>query len=457
MTVTAVFGVHWGDEGKGKVIDALLEHERYNIVARWNGGDNAGHTVVTDEFGKVALHLTPSGILHKNTINVIGNGVVVNLQSLVDEINGLREKGIVVTPDRLVLSDRAHLILPHYLDVEKRKEVTRKIGTTGRAIGIAYTLKPDRIGVRVCDLLDSGSYFKDQIAKNVEENGLNLNPETVLEHQRALLKKLLEYLRIENTVYFFQRNSGADILLEGAQGVLLDVDAGTYPYVTSSNASPAGAYTGLLGIPRIDRLIGVMKGAYITRVGGGPFPTALITEDEIDEVAEDIKRSDWEELTSNDLIGTKQGDRLSIAKYLRVKGHEYGTTTGRPRRTGWQDLVATKYALAVAGVGTNQADVELALTKLDVGDSLPEINICLSYKRGGVESEEFPSSISLLEEVDPIYEKQKGWEKPTNGVTRYRALPSMTRMLIDFLEDDLNVPVRIISNGPSRREIIYKN
>lgn len=447
MTVTAVFGVHWGDEGKGKIVDVMAKD--YNIVARWNGGDNAGHTVVTDEYGRVALHLVPSGILHKGKVSVIGNGEVVNLQSLLNEIEGLKEKSVEVTPDSLVLSDRAHLILPYYRDIEAKKESTRKIGTTGRGIGVAYTFKPDRVGARVLDLLDSGGSFIEKVKIHAEENRLRLNPEELLESQRELLGRLEHYLNISDTVEFFGRNGGANILLEGAQGVLLDIDAGTYPYVTSSNASPGGAYTGCLGIPRIDRFIGVMKAPYVTRVGAGPFPTELGTE----EAIKDARRGQ-EEITAGDMEKIRRGDPLATAKYLRVRGGEYGTTTERPRRNGWQDLVAAKYAFDVSGNPSHIGGVMLALTKLDVADGLPQINVCTAYRRGDKNLPSFPSDTNLLNEVEPIYEELEGWSENTKGVTRYDKLPRSAQNLARFLENSLHIPVYMISTGPNRKEVL---
>lgn len=282
MTITAVVGAQWGDEGKGKIVDLLAE--KYNIVARWNGGNNAGHTVITDDGKTLAFHNIPSGMRHKQVINVIGNGEVVNLQSLLEEIENLRSKGVEVTPDRLVLSESAHLILPYYTEIEKRQEATRQIGTTGRAIGPAYTFKPDRTGIRVLDLLDSGKSFLQNVRHHAEEHELRVNPEELLDLQRSLLEQLKQYLKIEDTVEFFRKNKGANILLEGAQGILLDVDAGTYPYVTSSNPIPGGAYAGCLGIPTIDNVLLVMKAGYVTRVGHGPFLTEMGTEKDIESV-----------------------------------------------------------------------------------------------------------------------------------------------------------------------------
>ncbi len=447
MTVDAVYGVHWGDEGKGKIIDTMIEQGNYSVVARWNGGDNAGHTIVTEQFGKVALHLIPSGILHKGVINVMGNGEVINLQSLVDEIEMLRGKGVEVTPERLLLSDRSHLILPYYKDVEKSKEETRKIGTTGRGIGVTYMMKSDRVGVRVVDLLDGGTKFVEKVKIHAEEHKIEVDPHKLLESQRNLLKELERSLKIGDTVDFFSRRRGADVLLEGAQGLLLDVDAGTYPYVTSSNASPNGAYIGCMGIPRIDRVIGVMKAAYITRVGGGPFPTELGTELSIADA-----RNGKEILTDSDTTKVKEGDSTTIGKFLRINGGEYGTTTGRPRRTGWQDIVATKYSLDVAG-RPNDFSSMIVLTKLDVADGLDNLKVCTGYGVDGTVLSRFPTDTARLERVEPVYEHLTGWGE-TRGLRSERDLPQNTRNYIRFLESRLGVHVAMISTGPDRNDIM---
>ena len=230
MTVTAVFGVHWGDEGKGKIIDFLVN--KYDIVARWNGGNNAGHTVVTKEHGSIALHFVPSGIVHEEKINVMGNGEIVNLESLLYEIEDIRKAGIEVNPDKLVLSERSNLIMPYYKDIEKKIEEKAKIGTTGRGIGVTFAKHRDRTGLRIIDLLNDETEFKRKVQMHSDEYELKLDPEKIYQEQTRFLNELKKYLRVENTVDFFRRNRGANILLEGAQGVLLDIDAGTYPYVT---------------------------------------------------------------------------------------------------------------------------------------------------------------------------------------------------------------------------------
>ncbi len=449
MTVTAVVGAHWGDEGKGKIVDCLAE--KYNIVARWNGGNNAGHTVVTEDGKSLAFHNVPSGMRHKQVVNVIGNGEVVNLQSLLEEIEDLRSKGVEVIPDRLVLSDSTHLILPYYIELEKRQEATRKIGTTGRAIGPTYTFKPDRTGIRVLDLLNSGRDFLKNVRHHLEEHGIIVNSEELLESQRRLLKQLQQYLKIEDTVEFFRRNKGANILLEGAQGILLDVDAGTYPYVTSSNPIPGGAYAGCLGIPTIDNVFLVMKTGYVTRVGHGPFPTEMGTEKDIEGV-----RKGEEQLTEEDVERAKQGNPVSLAKYHRFRGGEYGTTTGRPRRTGYQDLVAAGYSRDVSNVTKGIGSMRVVLTKLDVSDGLLSLKVCTSYKQNGTLSKRFPRD-SQLGEVEPIYEELEGWDENTRGLTSYSQLPSAAQRFVRFLETSLGMSASLISTGPGRKEIIDRS
>lgn len=470
MTVTAVFGVHWGDEGKGKIIDFLVN--KYDIVARWNGGNNAGHTVVTKERGSIALHFVPSGISHEGKINVMGNGEIVNLESLLYEIADIKKAGIEVNPDKLVLSERSHIILPYYKDIEKRIEEKTKIGTTGRGIGVTFSKHRDRTGLRIIDLLNDKDEFERKVQMHSEEYELNLDPEKIYLTQMKYLTELEKYLRIENTVDFFRRNKGADILLEGAQGVLLDIDAGTYPYVTSSNSSPGGAYTGCMGIPKIDNVIGVMKAGYITRVGGGPFPTELggkQSETYCEEKSHNLK-------FELDLYGVPFTENNGKIKYdhnhekilelmksenpflkgigLRLAGEEYGATTGRPRRTGWQDLVATAYSLAVSGSVVSPDKKSLFLTKLDVSDNFEYLDVCVGYDIDGVQTDVFPSDVKTLVKSKPVYERLKGWNEGIREVKKYSDLPRNGRNYVGFLERKLSVPVIMIGNGPDRTEII---
>jgi adenylosuccinate synthase len=470
MTVTAVFGVHWGDEGKGKIVDLLVKD--YDIVARWNGGNNAGHTVVTGEFGKIALHFLPSGISHKGKINVIGNGEIVNLQSLLDEIKIVENASIKVTPENLVLSERSQLIMPYYTDIEKKQERIFHIGTTGRGIGTTYAKQRERTGLRVIDIFNEDE-FKRKVQVHSEEHRLKLDPKKVFEEHLSLIGKLQEHLIIENTVYFFRRHIGANILLEGAQGALLDIDAGTYPYVTSSNPSPGGAYNGCSGIPRIDKAIGVMKAGYVTRVGSGPFPTELggrKSEDYCDDknhvliyelesygipfTVENRNNVKYDHHHKRIIELMNSDDAFLKGIGMRLFGEEYGATTGRPRRTGCQDLVATAYSLLFSGNVVNHENISLALTKLDVSDVLPHIDICTGYMIDGVETDLFPSDEITLRRCEPIYEELSGWKEDIRGIKKYSQLPKNARAYVEKLERKLSVRAMLIGTGPDRTEII---
>ncbi|MBI2076650.1 MAG: adenylosuccinate synthase [Candidatus Aenigmarchaeota archaeon] len=431
MTTTAVYGVHFGDEGKGKIVDFLARD--YDIVARWNGGDNAGHTVET-RHSKIALHLVPSGILYKGKTNVIGNGVVINLASLKREIEWLISNGIAVSKDSLMISDMAHLILPYYSAIEEKKELTRKIGTTKKGIGVAYALKHDRSGIRLADIEDSDT-FEERVKIHAGEYGLDIDAKSILSEQLSLLEWIRQHATIADTVKFFRENRTANILLEGAQGFFLDVDAGTYPFVTSSHASPAGAYSGCLGIKKIDNIIGVMKACYITRVGSGPFVT------ELGNIVDDKKES----------VELNEDDDDSVGKYIRVEGREYGTTTGRPRRTGWQDIVATKHSVDAANIGSS---FSLALTKIDVLNGLKKIKACTEYRTGNKVMGHFPSSSRELVKCRPVY-REFPWA-PTDGVTEFEKLPPQTRDYLDFLETETGARIGIVSTGPRRDELIVR-
>lgn len=434
MVTTAIYGVHFGDEGKGKIVDYLAND--YDIVARWNGGDNAGHTVQT-QTSKIALHLVPSGILHKGKTNVIGNGVVINLASLKKEVEWLISNGIDVNRDSLIISDMAHLILPYYSVIEEKKELARKIGTTKKGIGVAYSLKHDRSGIRLADM-DDNNTFEDRVKIHADEYGLNIDAKSILSEQLSLLNWVKQHATISDTVKFFRENRNSNILLEGAQGFFLDVDAGTYPFVTSSHASPAGAYIGCLGIKRIDNVIGVMKACYITRVGSGPFVT------ELGDMTDASSREEPEKLD--------EGDDASVGKYIRVKGREYGTTTGRPRRTGWQDLVATRHSVDVANIGSNFL---LALTKIDVVDGMKKIRVCTKYKIDDRTLDHVPRSNHEMIKCRPLY-RDFPWS-PTNGIAEFEKLPQTARDYLEFLEAETGVRIGLISTGPKRDELIVRN
>ena len=418
---TVVLGAQWGDEGKGKITDWLAEDA--DVVARYQGGGNAGHTIVIGEETFV-LHLIPSGILRGNTQCVIGNGVVIALEELFEEIDLLQQRGINVNSDNLLISSRAHLIFPYHRSVERLQETSGsdKIGTTLRGIGPSYTDKMNRLaGIRVADLLEF-DLFQKKIEHNLDAKshvlsqvGDDLSVDEILSTYGAYADRLRPHV-IETPEFLHQSLvSGKRLLLEGAQGTLLDVDFGTYPYVTSSNTTVGGVCTGLGLPPRsIDRVLGVAK-AYVTRVGGGPFPTEMETE---------------------------------VGEEIRQIGAEFGATTGRPRRCGWQDLFALRYATNLNGF------TDLVLTKIDVLDSLTEIQVCIGYERNGKLLSSFPSSLSILDECVPVYETLPGWKQQTSEAQKYDDLPSAAQDYIDYISKFLKVPVSVISVGPKRRQTL---
>ena len=418
MPNTILMGAQWGDEGKGKVIDVLTSQA--DVVVRFQGGSNAGHTVIA-EGKKYVLHLIPSGILHEGKQCVIGNGVVMDPFDLMKEIDMLRGYGI--TPDgRLFISDRAHMVMRWHraLDAadEARRPEGKKIGTTGRGIGPTYGAKMGRTGLRVGDLLAPG--FLDQVRDETGRTNVTLTawgaPTLDVEQTVADYREMVEALRpyITDTVLFVNQadRAGKSVLLEGAQGTMLDIDFGTYPFVTSSNPTAGGACTGSgLSPRRVDRVVGVIK-CYTTRVGAGPFPTEL-----------------------NDAMGEQ----------LRQKGGEFGATTGRPRRCGWFDAVVGRYAAMVNGVDF------WAMTKLDVLDELPTIKICTAYRRDdGVVYETFPADLAALERCVPVYEEVPGWMEPTSHITRYEDLPEKARAYVERLVALIGGKLGILSVGPAR-------
>ncbi len=417
----AVLGAQWGDEGKGKIVDLLTP--QFSLVARYQGGHNAGHTVYVNG-AKFILRLIPSGILHPGVTCVIGNGVVIDPQALFAEIDELARNGID-TRNRIVVSDKAHLILPYHRDLDLLSEARRgerKIGTTSRGIGPAYEDKIARRGIRVGDLADATG-LEQNVRDNVTARNRLVQDSTM--DWNVVLAQLLEHaermrpmVRDVSVMLDVATKSGQAILFEGAQGTLLDVDHGTYPYVTSSNASIGGVCTGL-GIPpkAIGRVLGVAK-AYATRVGEGPFPTELFGE---------------------------MGNRL------RETGSEYGAVTGRPRRCGWYDAVAVRYATRINGLDG------LALTKLDVLDGLDHIDICTAYRFGGRTLTDFPSDIGQLAQCEPVYESLPGWSAPTKGVRRFDALPDAARRYIARLEEVSGVRASIVSTGSERDHTIVRD
>jgi adenylosuccinate synthase len=416
----AVLGAQWGDEGKGKIVDLLTPH--FSIVARFQGGHNAGHTVYADGT-KFVLRLIPSGILHAGVTCIIGNGLVVDLPALFAEVDELTKAGIDVA-SRLVISDKAHLILPYHRDLDLLSEARRgerKIGTTSRGIGPAYEDKIARRGIRVCDLMDPVG-LEQNIRDNVTARNRLVQDSTM--DWRAVFDQLLVYgqrlrpwVRDVSLMLADAMRAGQSILFEGAQGTLLDIDHGTYPYVTSSNATIGGVCTGLGVGPRaIDAVMGVVK-AYTTRVGEGPLPTELSGE---------------------------MGSRL------RDSGNEYGAVTGRPRRCGWYDAVAVRYGARINGLDA------LALTKLDVLDGLDRIDICTEYRCGSRKLAEFPSDIGQLAACEPVYESMPGWSSPTKGVRRFEDLPDAARRYIARLEEVSGVRAALVSTGSERDDTIFR-
>jgi len=416
----AVLGAQWGDEGKGKIVDLLTPN--FSIVARYQGGHNAGHTVYANG-RKFVLRLLPSGILHDGITCVIGNGVVIDPQALFAEIDELAAAGIDIG-NRLIVSDKAHLILPYHRELDLLSEARRgerKIGTTSRGIGPAYEDKIARRGVRVGDLANQAA-----LAEAVEHNVAARNrliAESTMDAAVVLAELGRAWARMKPwvtdvSVYLAAaRRDGRAIMFEGAQGTLLDIDHGTYPYVTSSNATIGGVCTGLGVGPRaIDKVLGVAK-AYTTRVGEGPLPTELTGE---------------------------------IGNRLRETGQEFGAVTGRPRRCGWYDAVAVRYAARVNGLDA------LALTKLDVLDGLPELQVCTSYRCHGAILTEMPGELAQLAACEPIYETLAGWSQPTRGVQEYGDLPAEARAYIARLEEITGVPAAIVSTGSGRDETIFR-
>jgi adenylosuccinate synthase len=417
----AVLGAQWGDEGKGKIVDLLTPN--FSIVGRYQGGHNAGHTVYANG-RKFVLRLLPSGILHAGITCVIGNGVVVDPTALFDEIDELGRAGIAIG-DRLLISDKAHLILPYHRELDRLSEARRgerKIGTTSRGIGPAYEDKIARRGIRVGDLANPAA-LEDAVRHNVEARN-RLIAESTMDWRQVLDDLARAWARMQpwvTDVSLFlarARQAGRSIMFEGAQGTLLDIDHGTYPYVTSSNATVGGICTGLgIGLRAIDNVLGVAK-AYTTRVGEGPLPT---------------------ELTG------PIGDRL------RESGQEFGAVTGRPRRCGWYDAVAVRYAVRINGLDA------LALTKLDVLDGLPELQVCTAYTCQGKTLTEMPGDVTHLAACEPIYETLPGWNAPTRGVRSYDQLPREARAYIARLEEITGVPAAIVSTGSGREETILRD
>ncbi|XP_068668498.1 adenylosuccinate synthetase 2, chloroplastic-like [Aristolochia californica] len=423
--VSGVLGCQWGDEGKGKLVDILAQH--FDVVARCQGGANAGHTIYNSEGKKFALHLVPSGILNEDTLCVIGNGVVVHLPSLFKEIDGLKSNG-VSCHGRILVSDRAHLLFDFHQVVDglRESELAKSfIGTTKRGIGPCYSSKVIRNGIRVCDLRHMDT-FPDKLDNLLSDaalrfKGFNYTPD-ILRDEVEKYKRFAQRLEpfIADTVHVMNESilQKKKILVEGGQATMLDIDFGTYPFVTSSSPSAGGICTGLGIAPRtLGDLIGVVK-AYTTRVGSGPFPTEILGE-------------------SGDL--------------LRVAGMEFGTTTGRPRRCGWLDIVALKYCCEINGFSS------LNLTKLDVLSELPEIKLGVAYRQiDGEVLESFPADLHVLENVQVAYEDVPGWQTDISSIRNYRDLPLAARQYIEKIEELVGIPIHYIGVGPGRDALIVK-
>ncbi len=417
-----IIGAQWGDEGKGKIVDILARDA--DFVVRYQGGSNAGHTVINEQ-GTYIFHLIPSGILYRRTTCVIGNGVVVDPGSLIEEMDQLQAKGIVIGKN-FAVSRRAHLILPYHKALDRASEQSkglRKIGTTGRGIGPSYADKMARVGIRTGDLLNPPLF-----RKKLEENLVEMNwflerlykvetfqVDKVFDQYMGYADRLKSYL--VDTVVLLNRaiEKNKTVLFEGAQGTHLDVDFGTYPYVTSSSASAGGACTGTgVGPTMIDAVLGIAK-AYTTRVGSGPFPTELTDE---------------------------------VGQGLQERGREFGSTTGRARRCGWFDAVLVRQAVQVNGLSS------LAVTKLDVLDGCKELKLCVGYRHGGVLYKEMPSDLDVLTHCEPVYQRMKGWTASTTGATAYKQLPAEAKRYLARIEELAQCRIDMISTGSKRTETI---
>ncbi|MCX5667487.1 MAG: adenylosuccinate synthase [Candidatus Omnitrophica bacterium] len=418
MPNTVIVGAQWGDEGKGKVIDIYAK--KADIVVRYQGGNNAGHTVVIGKDSFV-LHLIPSGILHRGKVCVIGNGVVVDPKALLEEIATLESKGIKIGK-RLLVSRDAHVIFPYHRKLDELREAKKKkIGTTKKGIGPCYADKVARLGIRFVDLLNE-KVFKDKLNENLEEknpvfsriyNVKGYSFDELYEEYSGYAGRIKKYI-CDTTVFLNESISKRkSVLFEGAQGTLLDVDHGTYPFVTSSNSTSGGASTGTgVGPNKIDKVIGVVK-AYTTRVGEGPFPTEF----------------------SDDLM-----------ERIRTKGKEFGATTGRPRRCGWFDSIVVKHSVMVNGID------EIVVTKLDVLDDLDRLKICTAYKYDGCVYKDFPSDIEVLSNCEPVYEELPGWNRDTTGITSYSRLPKSAKNYLKRIQKLLSVKIALISVGSERKQ-----
>ena len=423
--IIAVIGAQWGDEGKGKIVDLLTEH--FDVVVRYQGGHNAGHSVkIGDQF--FVLHLLPSGIVHQGKICVLGNGMVIEPKAFFEEADRLQEQGLEVTPERVKISSRAHLILPYHRALDHTSEErlgNERVGTTLRGIGPAYEDKAGRRGIRVADALVP-EVLRARIERNLEDanriiiayGGQGLDGEQIFAETACVVERLAPF--IADTAHFLNQAaiSGRSILLEGAQATLLDVDHGTYPFVTSSSTIAGGACVGTgLAPNRLSGVLGIVR-TYTTRVGEGPFPTEML-----------------------------EGE-AELGQLIRERGREYGASTGRPRRCGWFDAFATRYAAEINGFSS------VALTKLDVLDALDEIKVCTGYRLDGGLLETFPAVSQDLRRIEPVYATLPGWKTETVGVNEMSALPAAARNYVEFLSQQIGVEIGLVSTGPERTQTI---
>lgn len=421
MATSMVIGTQWGDEGKGKVVDYLAEQA--DVVVRSQGGNNAGHTVVVDDKA-FALRLLPSGILYNDKINIVGPGVVIDPKVLLGEIANLKKEG--KSADSLRISDRAHVIFPYHNRLDEAEEASKgalKVGTTKNGIGPCYADKVNRVGIRICDLMNE-DVFKEKLAYNVKIKNKILTDvysfepvdfDQILKDYLAYAEELRPMVCDTQALLIEAIKSGKKVLFEGAQATMLDLDHGTYPFVTSSHPLSGGASVGAgVGPNYLKNIYGVVK-AYTTRVGAGPFPSELLDE---------------------------------TGELLRQTGHEFGTVTGRPRRTGWLDLKVVSYA-----AGLNSLDY-LAITRLDILDKLPEIKICVGYTHNGEEVKGFPADLHFLEECKPVYETLPGWQTDISGIREYAKLPENARRYVERIAEVTGVPLGIVSVGPNREQTI---
>jgi len=423
--VIAVIGAQWGDEGKGKIVDLLAE--RFDVVVRYQGGHNAGHSVQIGDKSFV-LHLLPSGIVHEGKTCVLGNGMVIDPKAFFEEADRLMAQGVSVTPERVKVSSRAHLILPYHRALDHTSEErlgNEKVGTTLRGIGPAYEDKAGRRGLRVADALVP-EVLRSRIERNLEDanriivayGGEPLDAKTIIDDTSAMIERLAPF--VIDTTHFLNvaAAKGRTILLEGAQATLLDVDHGTYPFVTSSSTVIGGALVGTGLAPKhLTGVLGIVR-TYTTRVGEGPFPTEMLESE------------------------------AELGQLIRERGREYGASTGRPRRCGWFDAFATRYAAEINGFSS------VALTKLDVLDALDEIKVCVGYNLNGQKCESMPSVSQDLRRVEPVYETLPGWKSSTLGITDLSDLPRYAREYVNYLSNQIGVEIGLVSTGPERSQTI---